>query len=190
MASINSICVFCSSSDSVDDTYKKAAIELGKKISANKQSLVYGGANVGLMGLIASTAGENGANVTGVIPESIKQVAYKECDELIYTTDLRERKAIMEQKSDAFIAMPGGFGTLEEVIEILTLKQLNFHSKPIVFLNINNFYQKLIELFETFFEERFAKESYQELYHFSPSVKDAFEYLSTYKPPEKITKWS
>jgi uncharacterized protein (TIGR00730 family) len=173
----------------VDGAYKTAAIELGRRIAGKGMDLIYGGARVGLMGLVAVTAKKHGARITGVIPKRMRQLAFDGCDEVIITKDLRERKALMESRSDAFLVLPGGFGTLEETVEVLTLKQLNEHDKPIVFLNVNGFYSKLIELFETFYEECFAKPANRDLYRSCSSVAEAFEYLAAYEPPRKIQKW-
>jgi uncharacterized protein (TIGR00730 family) len=186
---IESICVYCSSSDAVDETYRSAAVELGKTTAMQGLNLVYGGARVGLMGLLARTAKEHGAHVVGIIPNSIRQLAFHGCDELITAKDLRERKSLMEAKSDAFVSLPGGFGTLEETIEVLTLKQLNAHQKPVVFLNINGFYDHLIELFELFYRESFAKESFRCLYRICTGVGEVFDYLSSYEPQAPIRKW-
>ena len=108
---------------------------------------------------------------------------------MIFTSTLRERKALMEQRADAFVVLPGGFGTLEETVEIITLKQLQQHRKAVVILNAHGFYDPLHALFEHFFEQHFAKESSRALYHFAPTVEDAFEYLDSYVPAVIPTKW-
>jgi len=183
------ICVFCSSSDAVDIKYKNAAIELGENIVKNNYELVYGGAKVGLMGLVAKAVKENGGKVTGIIPSVIKDIAYKNCDELIFANNLRDRKELMDKKSDAFISMPGGFGTLEETMEFLTLKQLHFHERPVIFLNVDGYYEHLKKLFEVFFKESFSKKEFENLYEFSDNVQNIFKYLSSYTPPPEIKKW-
>ncbi|HDY87678.1 MAG TPA: TIGR00730 family Rossman fold protein, partial [bacterium] len=109
--------------------------------------------------------------------------------EIIITKDLRDRKTIMEERSDAFISLPGGFGTFEEFFEILTMKQLNFHNKPIVLLNTNGFYDKLFELIEYMYREEFAKEIYRKLYFIAPDVKSAISYIKDYKFSEPVMKW-
>ena len=187
----SSICVYCSSSDAVAADYVQAAEELGREIGARGMSLVYGGTSVGLMGRVARAAQANGAPVVGVIPESIESrgLAFAGCDELIVTRDLRDRKAVMEDRADAFIALPGGFGTLEEVLEVLTLKQLQLHSKPIVLLNIAGFYDPLLAFFERLFEDRFAKPESCVYYYAAPDVTSAFEYLNGYAPPKPVAKW-
>jgi cytokinin riboside 5'-monophosphate phosphoribohydrolase len=183
------ICVFCSSSDAVDVKYKNAAVEIGQNIVKNNYELVYGGAKVGLMGLVAKTVKKNGGKVIGIIPSAIKAVAYENCDELIFTSSLRDRKELMDKKSDAFISLPGGFGTLEEAMEFLTLKQLHFHERPMIFFNINGYYDHLKKLFEVFYKESFSKKESRALYEFSDNIQSIFKYLSTYTPPPEIKKW-
>jgi uncharacterized protein (TIGR00730 family) len=186
------ICVFCSSSDAVDSIFFETATEMGALISQRNYDLVYGGAQIGLMGALARAAHQNGGKVIGVIPESLRRVqgiAYEAADELVVTRDLRERKAVMEARSDAFVGLPGGFGTLEEILEILTLKQLALHAKPIVLVNTNGFYDPLIQLFERIYQERFAKPDYRQLYHIAPDAASVFPYLEAYRPLPLQSKW-
>jgi uncharacterized protein (TIGR00730 family) len=186
------ICVFCSSSNAVDSIFFETATELGALISQRNYDLVYGGAQIGLMGALARAAHQNGGKVIGVIPESLRRVqgiAYEAADELLVTRDLRERKAVMEARSDAFVGLPGGFGTLEEILEILTLKQLGLHTKPIVLVNTNGFYDPLIQLFERIYQERFAKPDYRQLYHVAPDAASVFSYLEVYQPLQLQSKW-
>ncbi len=188
---IKSICVFCSSSSAVNSIYRDTAMELGKMLGRCGLDLVFGGADVGLMGITARTAKNNGTKVIGVIPRSFleKGIAFQEADELIISNNLRDRKEIFESRSDAFIALPGGFGTLEEIIEILTLKQLMFHNKPVVFINTNGYYDNLIAQFETGYQENFAKKEYKDLYYVSASVENAIYYLKNYVPKKLPGKW-
>jgi len=187
------ICIYCSSSDAVDPIYFQAAKELAALIAAENHTLVYGGGNIGLMGEIARTVHSFGGKVIGVIPEGIKNmgVAYEAADEFIVTKDLRERKSIMETYSDAFIALPGGFGTLEEILEMITLKQLNFHNRPLIFLNINDFYKPLFDMFEHICKSRFAKPECKNLYYVASDPKSAMKYIEEYVPgeiPQKVFK--
>lgn len=186
-----SICVFSSSSDVIDHGFFEVAAELGAAIARRGDTMVYGGCSVGLMGAVARAAHQHKGHVIGVIPSFIesKGLGYEGNDELIVTRDMRDRKAAMEARSDAFIALPGGFGTLEEMFEIITLKQLQQHTKPIVFLNHADFYDPLATLFEHMFEHRVAKAAYRTLYHFSPTVADAFAHLDAYQPPQFENKW-
>ena len=120
---------------------------------------------------------------------NIKEVVYDSCDELIETCNLRERKSVMDSRSDAFIALPGGFGTLEELMEIITLKQLKYHNKPVVILNVNGFYDKLIELFNTFIQGNFVSEEYRSLFFFTESAAEAIGYIDGYVPQHYADKW-
>ena len=185
------ICVFCSSSNALDDSYYSQAIELGNLLSANNYDLVYGGANVGLMNVIAATMFDSGSHITGIIPEIIndKGLAFEKAHELIITKDLSIRKQEMIKLADAFVALPGGFGTLEEILEVLTLKQLQVHNKPVIFLNTNNFYSGLFNFFEIIYKNYFAKTEYQKYYYLAESPSEVIEYLRNYTPPEFKDKW-
>jgi len=185
------ICVFCSSSEVVDIKYFNIAFELALEIANRNDILVYGGAKVGLMGKIAKTVKENSGKVIGVIPEVIKNkgLAYDNLDELIVTSTMHERKSKLEDLADSFIALPGGFGTLEEILEVITLKQLEYHTKPIVILNTDNFYSKLLEQFEKLYEEDFSKSDYRSIYFVANSVEEAFNYIDSYKYNSTTSKW-
>ena len=188
---LKAICVYSSSSDAVDPVYFETASVLGAQIANHGYDLVYGGSKVGLMGALARSVHAHGGRVIGVIPQTIhaRGVAYDLADELIVTGDLRERKARMEALADAFIALPGGFGTLEEVIEVLTLKQLQTHDKPIVFVNTLGFYDRLVALFEQFYAQQFAKIQFRELYAVTPDATATLAYLKSYSPSQPISKW-
>lgn len=176
---IKSICVFLSSSNEVDDAYFKVAEEVGRGIAERWWTLVYGGSDLGLMGRLARAADRSKGKVVGIIPDMLhkKVPLLGGPHELIVTPDLRQRKTIMELKSDAFIALPGGFGTLEELLEILTLKQLKCHSKPVVILNTNGFYDPLLEFFERMFEQKFAKHKHRELFFTAKTPQEAFKHI-------------
>ncbi len=185
------VCVFCSSSDAVDTVYLQAAEALGAELAKRGHTLVYGGASVGLMGALARSVHAHGGKVVGVLPQSlrVKEIAYAAADELVITSDLRERKAVMEARSDAFLALPGGFGTLEEMIEILTLKQLDLHRKALGWVNVNGFFDPLLAMFERLYAERFAKPEYAGLYHVAPSPAEALDYIETYRWHDTGSKW-
>lgn len=189
---IRNICVYAASSDAVHPEYSGAAQRLGQLIAERGYGLVYGGGKKGLMGALARAVHDAGGHVIGVIPERLRdyELAYEEADELIVTRDLRDRKAIMEDRADAFIALPGGFGTLEEIIEVMVLKQLCYHEKPLAFLNVLGVYDKLIAFFSHLVEEQFIPASHQALYHVCNTPEQAIAYLDTYEaaPPEK--KWT
>jgi len=184
------ITVFSSSSDAVDPVFFEVAAELGHALAQRGDTLVYGGTKVGLMGAVARAALENGGKVIGVIPRYIAEhgIDFSDC-ELHVTRNLRDRKAKMEELADAFVVLPGGFGTLEELLEIMTLKQLHQHQKAIVILNTNGFFDPLRALFEHVFQQKFAKETSRALYHFAPTVEDALAYLDSYVPTELPAKW-
>jgi uncharacterized protein (TIGR00730 family) len=176
------ICVYSSSSNLIPEIYINEARELGRCIVEYDYDLIYGGGNVGLMAALAGAVHENAGRVIGVIPESLKEkeLAYEEADELIVTKTMRERKEIMEASADAFIALPGGFGTLEEILEIITLKQLKYHNKPVVFINTNDFYWKLFELFNIFYAENFVQGECEQLYYIALDAEEALSYIDLY----------
>jgi uncharacterized protein (TIGR00730 family) len=137
---MKTICVFCSSSDGVDEAYHQTATDLGNRIGKLRLDLIYGGASIGLMGAVARGVHDKGGRVVGVIPEFFRKkdetIEYADADELIVTEDMRSRKAIMDRRADAFIVLPGGIGTLEEAMEIMSMKQLGLTDKPLVFINM------------------------------------------------------
>jgi len=159
------ICVFCGSKMGNRDIYKLAAQSLGKAIASRGLNLVYGGANVGLMKVIADTVLENGGEVIGVIPDFFLryEVAHENLTTIHIVKSMHERKALMAKLSDAFIALPGGYGTLEELAEITTWLQLDLHNKPIGMLNVDNYYKLLLEFFDHSVKEGFLKEKLRSL---------------------------
>ncbi|KND21296.1 LOG family protein [Pannonibacter sp. Q-1] len=159
MTNLKSICVYCGSSFGHDATYLDAARSLGRLIGEAGLSLIYGGGSVGLMGAVAKSALDHGAQVTGIIPEFLEQreVMLHEVSDLIVTRDMHERKKLMFQKSDAFVALPGGIGTLEEVVEMMTWAQLGQHRKPVLLANINSFWSPLLELLDHMRNEAFIR---------------------------------
>ncbi len=187
-----SVCVYCSSSENVDSAFTDQAVLLGAALAEKGYSLVYGGGEYGLMGKLAASVQENGGRVIGVIPEALMPRAYIQADELIVTKDMRKRKATMESRADGFITLPGGFGTLEELLEIITLKQLQFHQKAIVIVNTLGFFDRLLDQFEHSYESRFANPAFKQLYHVTGDVLQAVEYIEKYIPanlPSKYKHW-
>ena len=184
MNNIQSICVFCASSESVDDLFKDIALELGRELGRRGIDLVYGGASIGLMGCVARGVHEEKGKVIGVLPEffKTKDIEYSEADELIVTKDMRERKAVMDKRSDAFIVLPGGIGTLEEAMEILSMRQLRLTDKPLVFINTQGFYEGLRATFEEMVDLKFAKPNVMDMYAMVPNPQSALEYLLSYAP--------
>lgn len=191
MTEQKSICVFCSSSDAVDGVYREAARELGRGLGKRGWGLVYGGTTVGLMGAMAAAAHESGAQTVGVIPERIEAVGIGNAadDEHIVVTGMRERKAMMEARADAFVALPGGLGTLEELLEVMTLRQLGYHAKAIVIINTGGFYDPLLALMDHCYEARFAKRETAALFHIADSPAAALDYIAGYVPAPTPLKW-
>lgn len=185
------ICVYSSSSNTIDVSYFDLAAELGRAIASNGDTLLFGGGMRGLMGATATAAHDSGAKVIGIIPEALnlKGIAFEACDEMVVTRDIRTRKAIMDERSEAFIALPGGFGTLEELIEIISLKLLKYHNKPIVIMNRGGFYDAMLKQFEDIIEGSFAKPESRMLYYVAADAADAMEYINSYKPVELKDKW-
>jgi len=185
------ICVYSSSSCELDPIYFEAAAKLGESIAKHGDTMLFGGGMRGLMGATARAVHEHGGKVIGVIPEAlnIKGVAYESCDEFIVTKDLRTRKAVMDERSDAFIALPGGYGTLEELLEIITLKQLGYHQKAIVILNINNYYDPLLRQFDEIIGQNFAKPECQKLYFVTDNIEACLDYIDRYRPEPIPEKW-
>ncbi|MCK5862644.1 MAG: TIGR00730 family Rossman fold protein [Candidatus Hydrogenedentes bacterium] len=188
---MNSICVYASSSDALEDRYNDAAQRLGTLIAHHKHTLIYGGGGIGLMGVCARAVHAGEGHVVGVIPKKLVdlELAYQEADELIVTTTMSERKGIMAEKADAFIALPGGFGTLEEMMEVLVLKQLWYHRKPCIFLNINGIYDHLLSFFDALTKAQFIKEVHKKQYRICNTPEEAYAYLDTYIPEPVHEKW-
>lgn len=188
---IKAITVYCSSSEHLAVAYYDAGRELGRAIAANGWRLVYGGNNIGLMGVLADAVRASGGKVVGVTPKLFcdKGMDDKSCEELLVTDGMRDRKAILEERGDAYIAMPGGLGTFEEIFEIIVGKQLGFHNKPIVLLNVNDYWSPLLELLERAIEQKFIKPKARELFFVTSSIVDAIGHIRTYKPPRASHEW-
>jgi cytokinin riboside 5'-monophosphate phosphoribohydrolase len=185
------IAVYCSASDAVAPEFFAEARKLGRLIGTHGHALVYGGCHVGLMGEVAKAVHEHNGTVYGVIPEAIhnRGLGYLRCEELLVTPDMASRKLAMEDRADAFIALPGGFGTLEEIVQVLNLKTLQYHTKPIVLINTLGFYDKLLLFFEHLFEERFAKHQSKQMFYVAKNASDALEHILNYTPPQQAEKW-
>lgn len=158
----NNICVFCGSSSGNSKIYKNFAVNFAKEIVKNKLTLIYGGGNIGIMGIISGTIIDNGGKVIGIIPKFLadKNLGNNNITDLRIVKDMHERKRVMYELSDYFVAMPGGIGTLEEIMEILTWKQLSLHKKPCALLNINNFFDYLIKFLQNSVNNGFMKQSH------------------------------
>jgi len=189
---IRSVTVFCGSSDSVDGKYFAAAEELGAKLARRGWRLIYGGGGVGLMGSLARAVLAHGGEVTGIIPKALLELGVGDTDltELVVTDGLRDRKAIMDERGDAFVALPGGLGTLEEVLEALTLKQLGYHRKPIAVLDLHGFFDPLWAQFQRGIDEGFIKPEFLDLWYPAPDIDALLRYLDGYEPHGYGLKWT
>lgn len=177
------ICVFASSCNYLDESYYSVAAELGKLLAKNGFNMVYGGSSLGLMWACAEQVQEYGGKIFGVMPEKLYNmgVSTDACVDLTVTPCMRTRKAKMDELSHGVIALPGGFGTLEELSEMIVQKQLGYNNKPIVILNTNGFYNKLIEFFDVIIKEKFANHKLCEnLYYVAQTPEEAVEYLVKY----------
>ena len=191
MNQIQNICIFASSSESLEQPFYELAESLGRAVASSGAGMVFGGGSRGLMGAVARGTAQAGGRITGVIPEKLNRpgVAYPGCTRLIETPTMHVRKQTMEDLSDAFIALPGGFGTLEEVLETITLRQLGYHEKPVVLLNYGGFYDSLLEQFERLYAESFASVAYRNAYRVAQSVEEAVRLVYTFRPvtlPDKL----
>jgi uncharacterized protein (TIGR00730 family) len=173
------ICVYCSSSDRIPEHYQGLASELGAGLARRGWPLVYGGASVGLMGVVARAVHAAGGQVIGIIPQALldREIAYLGADELTVTTTMRERKRLMDERASAFVTLPGGFGTLEELLEVMTLKQLGIHRKPIIIVNAEGFFDPLLAQFERCFEQSFTYTRHRSIYSVVSCVDEVFELL-------------
>ncbi len=187
---IKRITVFCGSSLGNEDIYKLQATLLGKTLAKLNIELVYGGAKIGLMGAVADGALSEGGKVIGVLPKFLrsKEIAHEGLTQLILVDSMHERKTKMNELCDGVIALPGGFGTLEEFFEMLTWGQLGLHQKPIAILNINGFYDSLIALVQTMVDKGLLKEVNQKMLLVSNDVDDLLNKMRSYVPPI-IGKW-
>jgi uncharacterized protein (TIGR00730 family) len=184
------ICVFCGSNSGINPTYRTSAVAMGHLLAERGIELVYGGGNIGLMGILADTVLESGGRAVGVIPESLmaKEVGHAGLTELRIVKSMHERKALMADLSDGFIAMPGGFGTFEEFCEVVTWSQLGIHTKPCGLLNIEGYYDPLLELFDHAVREGFLHEDNRLLVLQERDPLRLVESLGRFRPPA-VSKW-
>lgn len=181
---ISNICVYCSSSNYLEEIFYKEAEVLGELIAKSGYNVVYGGSKLGLMYKITKAAKNFGAKIIGVMPQKLYDHGFSEdfCDEFYLTKGMRERKAMLDEKSDAVIALAGGFGTLEELSEMIVQKQLGYNNKPIIILNTAGFYDELLKFFENIIYKNFANKESKNLYFVANTPNEAVEYLKTYAP--------
>lgn len=187
---MKNIAVFCGSSSGSRKIYGEKARNLGKLFVKNNFSLVYGSGNIGLMGALADSILEEKGEVIGVIPQRLVdvEVAHKHISRTHIVASMSERKTLIEQLSDAFIILPGGFGTMDEFFEMLTLNQLGIMKKPIGLFNINHYFDKLLELLDHFVDERFIRPEHKQLFFVSDDEHELIERLKTFVP-EETSKW-
>ena len=178
-AAIRSVCVFCASSEAVSDDFRSVARELGKAMAARGWELVYGGGGIGLMGEVSRAVMAAGGSVYGVIPHRLaeREVASPDITELVTVDTMRQRKATMDARADAFVVLPGGIGTLEELVEIMTLRQLGYHDRPVVVIDADGFWDPLAELFDRMIGARLAPPSVARLWQLVPDVAGALDAL-------------
>lgn len=188
---MNAVCVFCGSSDQVDPKYIQAARTLGETLAARDLKLIFGGGSTGLMGAVADAVLDAGGEVTGVLPLHFNkpELAHKRLTQLELVDGMHARKARMAELADAFIAAPGGFGTLEEVFEALTWAQIGLHVKPVGFLNSFGYYDHLIKFMDHANEQGFTYWEHQKLYSQSDQAETLLDSLANYAPPEGLERW-
>ncbi|KLK92000.1 LOG family protein [Microvirga vignae] len=184
------LCVFCGSNEGQDPVYMEAARLLGETLARNGIELVYGGASVGLMGAVADAVLGNGGHVIGVMPQALvdKEIAHTGLSDLRVVGSMHERKALMAELSDGFIALPGGLGTFEELFEVWTWAQLGYHRKPCALLNVSGFYDKLAHFLDDVVERGFVKTVHRAMLIVKDEPAALIDAIRSYEPP-KVEKW-
>jgi uncharacterized protein (TIGR00730 family) len=184
MKEIQSVGVYCSSYDTIDGAYRKAAHELGKELAERNITMVFGGGGHGLMGEVAKSVMVHKGRAIGYMPNHLEGLEEPnwEITEMHMVDTMHTRKRLMYENSDGFLVLPGGFGTLDEAFELITWRQLDLHEKPIIFININEYWTPLRELTKNIFEQHFAQPAHKKFFTFVKSVREAFDAL--YKAPE------
>jgi len=185
MASIKSVCVYCGSSNRVGPRFLDAASELGRVIGQAGLELIYGGGRVGLMGRVADGVLVGGGRVTGIIPRHLheREVAHQGVSELLIVETMHERKQLMAERADGFVVLPGGYGTLDEMFEIITWRQLGLHDKPLVLVDLDGYWAPLVGLLDRIIESGFAQEECRDLYHIVRDIPDILPALQASRPP-------
>ncbi len=174
MSDLKSVCVYCGSSPGKRTGYAEMAKKLGQQMAEEGIELVFGGGDVGIMGTVANAVIDHGGRVTGIIPQFLRsvEVPSERIDELIITETMHERKALMYERSDAFVALPGGIGTLEEIVEMISWAQLNQHCKPIVLVNLNDYWKPFTGLLDHVIDEGFARADIRRVWREVDNVQD------------------
>ncbi len=171
------IAVFCSSSNDLNPMFHQDAEKLGEFLGKGSHTLVYGGSKNGLMETIARKAADAGAFIIGILPEGIKSQLSDFIDEKLFVASLSERKEMLQEYADKFVVLPGGFGTLDEMLEILASAQIGEHDKPLIIVNSNGFYNPLIEMFDKIFEEKFSSKANKQLFTFVNNADECIEMI-------------
>ncbi len=184
------VCVYCGSSAGSSDVYKDGAQSLAREMVKQKVDLVYGGASVGIMGIIADTVLAEGGDVTGIIPESLdaREISHQGLTELFVVDTMHDRKSGMARLSDGFIAMPGGLGTLEEIFEVLTWAQLGMHHKPCALLNIGGYFDGLVQFIDHAVEQGFVKPLHRGMLLVEENPEKLLTAMNNYRAPT-VEKW-
>jgi len=187
---MNSIAVYCGSSIGKDGIYREAAARLGRTLARKDIEIIYGGGKIGLMGIIADAALQAGGRVTGVIPGFLAELelAHGQLTRLITVETMHQRKAVINEMSDGVIALPGGFGTLDELFEMLTWGQLGLHDKPVGLLNTNGFYDHMLSLVSSMVAEGFLKEINRDMLLVYSDIDELLEKMGNYRAP-RVPKW-
>ena len=191
MSTVRRICVFCGSSEGSNPIFREAAQELGRALVDRRIGLVFGGGGIGLMGALADAVIAGGGEAIGVIPAALatKEVAHGSLAEMCIVKTMHERKAMMADLADIFLALPGGMGTFDELFEILTWAQLGIHRKPIGLLNVNGYFDPLIYMVDHAVREGFIAPAHRGLLVIAETVDDWFAALTDYQPPEIAVRW-
>ena len=188
---MKSICVYCGSSDNIDGEYKAAAHQMGTLLAARGLELIYGGGRTGLMGIVADAVLEAGGRVTGVITEQFNtpELAHPGLTAMEIEPSLHTRKARMAELAEGFVALPGGFGTLDELFEIITWAQVGLHEKPIGLLNVNGYFEPLLTFLQHVSNEGFIYTEHHDLYKINGTPEGLLELLNNHRPPEGLERW-
>ena len=186
MRKIGSLCVYCGSASQVDPRYREAAVRLGGMLAARGIALVYGGGRIGLMGLMADACLQAGGQVIGIIPEFLRsrEVGHGAVTELVVVDSMHLRKQAMFERSDGFVILPGGLGTLDETFEILTWKQIKLHDKPVLLLNMDDYWTHFLALVDMIVDQGFAKPGVKQFYEVVGSVDDVLGRLNSMRQPQ------
>jgi len=194
MQNISSVCVYCGSSGAVDETYRNAAKQIGDTLGREGVTLVYGGGRVGLMGLTADATLEAGGQVIGIIPQHIQslEIEHTGLTELHIVDDMHTRKMMMAERSDGFVILPGGLGTLDETFEILTWKQLKLHDKPVVIVDIGGYWRPMVDMIDHIIGSGFARPEHRDLFTVVDDVGDVIPALRAAPQPviDPQLKWT